>query len=167
MQTVDYSMNIYSMVDSISKGLRDVSEQELSRELEEEFDIGFYPLETNPESKFEKDTANEYLRAGFAISAMLAEEYDRPEDTFFEERSKDFREFEKELGEYGNSVLSDHLVQYTSLYGEIAEEGEIQLSHSLPEVALMNKSEKEEAVLEILGEMERSVAEIEGQVQDH
>lgn len=158
MSTVDYSLEVYSAVDSIAGELMDESEN-LDEELEEEFGIGFYPLEDEPRNDFEKNTANEYLRAGFGISSLLAEQYVELQDTFFLNRADDFREFEEELGDYGNQVLTDHLVQYVSLYSGVAEEEGVEVSHSTESLALMDKSGKKEAVLKTLGELEEGLLE--------
>ncbi len=82
--------------------------------------------------------------------------------TFFQKRSQDFRDFEKELGDHGNQVLTEHLVQYANLYSEIADEEDVEVSHDDVSIALMDKSGKRKAVLQILGELEE---EVTGEVQ--
>ena len=85
MSTVDYFLQVYSAVDSIAGELFEHSD-EVGKQLEEEFGIDFYPLETEPGNKFEKDTANEYLRTGFGISSLLAEQYVKPQGNFLPEK---------------------------------------------------------------------------------
>lgn len=157
MSTVDYSLEVYSAVNSIAGELFG-GEDGIEEQLEEEFGIDFYPLEDEPSNDFEKNTANEYLRAGFGISSLLAEEYVEPQDTFFGNRVQDFRDFEEELGDDGNQVLTDHLFQYVNLYGGIAEEEGVEVSYSTAPLALMEKSEKKGAVLQVLGELEEGLS---------
>lgn len=158
MSTVDYSLEIYSVVESIAGELFE-EDREVEERLEEDFGIDFYPLEKDPETKFEKDTANEYLRAGFGISSLIAEDYIKPQETFFQNRADDFRDFERGLGDHGNQVLTEHLVQYANLYSEIADEEGVDVTHDDVSIALMDKSKKKEAVLQILGELEEGITE--------
>ena len=160
MSVVDYSLEVYAAVESVAGELMDESEAELAEELEEEFGIDFYPLETDPINDFEKDAANEYMKAGFGISSLLADRYVEPQDTFFQNRSDDFRGFEEELGKSGNKFLTDHMMQYVNLYSSIADEEGIEVSYDSASIALMNKSAKREAVLQVLGELEEEAADV-------
>jgi hypothetical protein len=159
MSVVDYSLEVYSAVDSIAEELFENSGDRMAERLEEEFGIDFYPLETEPRNDFEKDTANEYLRTSFGISSLLAKEYDEPQDMFFQNRAEDFRGFEQELGDHGNQILTEHLVQFVNLYSAVAEEEEVHVSYTTESIALMDKSGKKDAVLEILDELEDRVLE--------
>lgn len=160
MSSVDYSLEVYAAVESIAGELVDESDEEMAEQLEEEFGIDFYPLETDPDNKFEKDTANEYMRAGFGISSLLADRYVDPQDTFFQNRSDDFQGFEEELGERGNQFLTDHMMQYVNLYSSIADEEDVEVSHGSTSIALMDKSAKREAVLQVLGELEEGLTDV-------
>lgn len=155
MGCVEYSQDVYSSVEFIARNVLDISEDEMETLLQEEFDLDFYPLETDSRHELEADSANEYMRAGFNISSLLAEEYSGSGDTFFQERSDDFREFSQELGDFGRGFNSKHLVQYINLYSEIAIKEDLNPEVSTSQVVLKNLEEKKQTVREFLSEVER------------
>lgn len=154
-----YACNTYSSVNSIALELMDFSEKELSEVLEQEFDINFYPLESEPANKLERDSINEYMKTGFGLSALLAENYRGPQDSFFMNREKNFRDFEEELGDYGNTFKGKHYIQYVNLYGEIMDEKDFEQGVTSNQMVLMNNSEKQEAALELLQDFEQKLSE--------
>lgn len=154
---LDYSLELYSSIDSISRHLLEFSEEQMQERLETEFDIYFYPLEKDPDHDLEKNSANEYMRAGFGISSLIAVEYLQADEVFFQERSQDFTEFYRELGDYGSGHESKHLTQYVNLYKAIAEAEGIYLDPDPSSIILQNLEEKKETVLEMFDEFEKKL----------
>ena len=72
-----YQQEIYRYVEETREGLLEQERSEISNQLEQEYGIDFYPIEQD----FEK--GNEYMRANFGLSGLLAEKYSRSRDTFF------------------------------------------------------------------------------------
>ena len=155
MSSVEYSQDVYSSVESIARNCLDISEEEMESLIQEEFDIDFYSLETDSIYQTNADSVNKYMRAGFNISSLLADEYSGSDDVFFQERSDDFREFSQELGRFGNGFNSKHFIQYVNLYSEIAIEEDLNPEVSTSEVVLQNFEEKRQTVREFLSEVER------------
>ncbi len=155
---VDYTLNIYSSVDSIARHLLEFSEDEMHERLETEFDMDFYPLETDPSHDLEKNSANEYMRASFNISSLLAQGYNAQEDLFFEERSEDFQGFAQELGDFGKGYKSEHLIQYVNLYSAIVEEEALEIEIDPSSIVLQNLGEKKQTVEEMLSGIEDEVS---------
>lgn len=130
-----YQREIYRYVEEITEGLLEQERSEISNQLEQEYGIDFYPIEQD----FEK--GNEYMRASFGLSGLLAEKYSSSRDTFFENREENFREFIDELGEIGNGYEKTHLIQYARLYSEVAGEEKVQFNHPVETLLLQDLGE--------------------------
>lgn len=158
MKGVDYSRIIYSSVDSIARNILEVSEDEMEEILEGQFDMDFYPLETDPNHELEGNSANKYMRAGFNISSLLAEGYSDSDGVFFDKRSNDFHGFSQELGDYGSGFKANHLIQYANLYSEIAEQESLDINDPSSTIVLQDLEMKRDTVQEFLSEIERKLS---------
>lgn len=157
MRTAEYSLDIHSSIDSIADNLLEQDREDVAETLEAEFGIDFYPMDRNPENRFQMESANSYMRASFGISSILADEYSGPQDSFFHRRSEDFEEFLEELGYAESGHNTEHLIQYANLYENIAEEEEIELGISTNLLVLEKKRTIREKVAEALKEFDEKL----------
>jgi|APHM01.1.fsa_nt_gi hypothetical protein len=160
----NYVENLYSHTESVSNSLLGEN-MDIEDELLDEFDIDFYPLEEGGECN-----AHQYFRASHALSYLVAEKYsddkqdlsDYDQIDFFNNRKADFEDFELESRGPTTSVLNlnqQHLRQYANLYSKICQEEGIEPSHSAIEVISMDKSDQQDAVLEILKDLDGGLSD--------
>lgn len=163
MKTVEYSLDIYSSIDSITDNLLEHDREDVAETLEDDFGIDFYPMDTNPENRVQMESANSYMRASFGISSVLADKYSGPQDSFFHRRSEDFEEFLEELGYAESGHNTEHLIQYANLYESIAEEEGIELGISTNLLVLEKKSAIREEVADALDEFDEKLQKSEAE----
>jgi len=153
----EYSLDVYSKVDSITGNLLEQYREEMGEILEAELGIDFHPMDTDPGSRFQMESANRYMRASFGISSVLADEYSGPQDKFFQRRADDFEGFlrKHESGQSGHTT--EQLIQYANLYETIAEEEDIDLDINPDLLAIEKKRSIKEKVTDALEEFDEKL----------
>ena len=139
--TRDFQREVHRYVEEISASLLDSGKEQISQALEENYGIDFYPIEDDFES------GNKYTRASFGLSGLLAQNYSRPNGTFFENQEENFEEFIDELGNFGSGYDTKHFIQYARLYSEIADEEDVEFDHPVDTLLIKSAEEARESTL--------------------
>ncbi|MFB6291954.1 MAG: hypothetical protein ABEI58_01010 [Candidatus Nanohaloarchaea archaeon] len=145
----DFIHDLYQEVREIGNSVLELPEEEMEHRLEHEFGFGL------PENNYHVSSGNDFQRASFGISYLLADSYaESDQSLFYSERADDFQEFIEELGGHSSGYNTDHLIQYHSLYRSIAEEEGLDVSrYPGDNLVLQRKEDIAEEVLEMLSDM--------------
>ena len=146
-----FQREVYRDIEEIAEGLLDESTEKLSEALNQEYGVTGYPIETDFES------GNDYMRAGFGLSGLLAQEYSSPDDMFFDNRDDDFREFIQDIGSFESGYEKTHLVQYAQLYSGIAEEEGLEKDYPVETLIIRDLDEIRVSVKDMLDDLAEEV----------
>lgn len=148
-----YPQDVYEDTYSISTSL--VGTGDINSTVQHDLEIGAHHI---GEKAYE--SGSKCFRAAMALSYAVAGYYKEDDRDFFDLKQDNFEEFVDDFsGGKGsrNDLNGAHLVQYADLYSRVCEEEGVEPSQTGSGVALMSNPEKQDAVLEILEDLDEEL----------